>query len=706
MHRTLRSALRAGSELDAHGINWELLIHIDSPTPEMQAYITANQDFLVSFPLYRNSFKDLSASRNFMVGKAKGTIITFLDADDIVSESWLLAGVTKLQKLSKPAVLHTEWLINFGEQNLAWRKYDSRSKAEDALIMVWANRWDSVVMAPRRVFEDFPYAPNTDGFGSEDWHFGSQTLAAGIPHYVVPGTALFARRKDVSEMSIQQADRRTVHYTDLLDIDYFKHIDPAVIAGFQSRRPATTSASLRHKARSVSVRAAKKLAAAASAHPTLRGHADRARRRFAAGRQSAGAARFPAWLLDEWRALHAIDRQIFPDQQLLATIPFYISEMYELGIAYRNLVQYVSKQPDYIFVIPHLVAGGADLVVLNYVRALQKLHPDWHILVITTDNTPSPWADRLPEGVDYMPWGKVCVDSGIWQDLHLQLFARLIVQLRCKRLHIIQSALGFAFAAAYTRLLRANDYTVYACAFCEDIDDEGRFIGHIHSGLPAAYPALDAICTDNAAVADQLAWEYGLERDKFVVHYQPAEINQIIQPKSGHSEPLRILWASRVSTQKRPDLLKRIAQKLNPVDFAIDAYGSLHNDFTAEYFDGISALTYQGSFSGLQSIDLSDYDVFLYTSANDGVPNVLLGIAAAGLPIVASAAGGVGEFIKNNRTGLLIEPIDDIDAYVQALHLLKNDPGLAHELAVNAQQLLQTQHGPDVLEKQFRRLVS
>ncbi len=702
LHRTLRSALRASVKLDDKGIDWELLIHVDNATIETQEYITANQDFLQPFAIHYNSFKDLSASRNFMIGQAKGKYITFLDADDLISEQWLAAGVTYLQELGEPAVLHTEYLINFGKQNLVWQKYDSRSREEDALIMVWANRWDSAVMAPREVFETHPYAPNTKGFGSEDWHFGSQTLAAGVPHRVVPRTVLFARRRDVSEMSIQQTDFRTVHYTDLLDIDFFKTIDigktlgPEVVTTTLDRGHQSLN-NLKHVSRKTAVR----LYNVANRLPVLRPHIQTVKRlalaKLAAHRTPT-ANRFPKWLVEEWQAIHTIDKQIFPDKQLLATVPVYVSEMYELGITYRNLLQYVSAYPDYIVVVPHMVHGGADLVVLNYVHTLQTLHPDWHILVIATNDTPSPWAEKLPDSVDFMPWGRVCVESGIWQDLHLQLFARLIVQLRCKRLHIIQSALGFSFAEKYKRLLLENDYRVYACAFCEDVDDEGRFIGHIHSGLPHAYPALSRILTDNRAVIDQLANEYGLDEQRFLVHYQPAEIGDIQPPKHKASTPYRILWASRVTTQKRPDILKRIAERLDPEFYQLDAFGMLNGGYAANYFTGIPSLTYKGPFNGVESIATSDYDLFLYTSANDGVPNILLGMAAAGLPIVASNAGGVSEFIQNGKTGALIDPLEDIDAYVRAIDNLRQHPELAETYAKQAQQLLQTRHSQSAFQ--------
>jgi glycosyltransferase involved in cell wall biosynthesis len=67
------------------------------------------------------------------------------------------------------------------------------------------------------------------------------------------------------------------------------------------------------------------------------------------------------------------------------------------------------------------------------------------------------------------------------------------------------------------------------------------------------------------------------------------------------------------------------------------------------------------------------FDVAVLASEAEGLPNVLLEAAAAGLPIVATAAGGTVDVIEDGRTGLLI-PIGDEDALLAALQRLADDP--------------------------------
>jgi len=71
----------------------------------------------------------------------------------------------------------------------------------------------------------------------------------------------------------------------------------------------------------------------------------------------------------------------------------------------------------------------------------------------------------------------------------------------------------------------------------------------------------------------------------------------------------------------------------------------------------------------------------------DGLPNVILEAAAARLPVVASDVGGIGEFVVNEVTGLLV-PADDAPALAAAIRRLMDDPPLREKLADGASRKL------------------
>ena len=75
----------------------------------------------------------------------------------------------------------------------------------------------------------------------------------------------------------------------------------------------------------------------------------------------------------------------------------------------------------------------------------------------------------------------------------------------------------------------------------------------------------------------------------------------------------------------------------------------------------------------------------------DGVPNVLLEAAAAGLPIVACDAGGIGEFVIDGETGRLVLPGDPA-ALAEGLRSAASDPEATRRLAEGARKKVENEY--------------
>jgi glycosyltransferase involved in cell wall biosynthesis len=72
---------------------------------------------------------------------------------------------------------------------------------------------------------------------------------------------------------------------------------------------------------------------------------------------------------------------------------------------------------------------------------------------------------------------------------------------------------------------------------------------------------------------------------------------------------------------------------------------------------------------------LEDADVFVLSSRSEGAPLSILEAMAAGLPVVATAVGGIPEIVDDGTTGLLVPP-GDAAALAAALERLLADAGL------------------------------
>lgn len=82
---------------------------------------------------------------------------------------------------------------------------------------------------------------------------------------------------------------------------------------------------------------------------------------------------------------------------------------------------------------------------------------------------------------------------------------------------------------------------------------------------------------------------------------------------------------------------------------------------------------------------LDEADIYLTSPRVDNMPGSVLECFAAGLPVVATRAGGIPWVIEHERTGLLVD-CADAEAMAQAAIRLIEEPGLALRLARAARE--------------------
>lgn len=87
--------------------------------------------------------------------------------------------------------------------------------------------------------------------------------------------------------------------------------------------------------------------------------------------------------------------------------------------------------------------------------------------------------------------------------------------------------------------------------------------------------------------------------------------------------------------------------------------------------------------------EFSDHDIYLNTNRVDNMPVSVLEACAFGLPVVATAVGGVPHLLRDGQTGLLV-PDGDVAAMTSAVRRVLEEPGLAATLSANGRQLAES----------------
>lgn len=219
---TIGSAELAIARAEAAGYSVERLIGLDAPSDACKAYFA--QDSLSNWRRETAAFKDQGRARNSFAEKARGRWIAFLDGDDLWSENWLVEAARMLEDAEgrdETVIVHPElnWVFDRRAQIMA--KIGQDDPLFSPHYFYFTNHYDTLCIAARKVFLDFPYAHRDieNGFAFEDLQWNIETMAAGLKHVIARDTIIFKRRRNMSQ-TIRAGQRgATIRDLEPLKID-------------------------------------------------------------------------------------------------------------------------------------------------------------------------------------------------------------------------------------------------------------------------------------------------------------------------------------------------------------------------------------------------------------------------------------------------------------------------------------------------------
>lgn len=98
---------------------------------------------------------------------------------------------------------------------------------------------------------------------------------------------------------------------------------------------------------------------------------------------------------------------------------------------------------------------------------------------------------------------------------------------------------------------------------------------------------------------------------------------------------------------------------------------------------------------------LPAFDVFAMSSCMEGLGSIVLDAFAAGVPVAATAGGGLPELVRPGENGLLAA-VGDAPALADAINCLLENPALTKELSSKAKQRVRSEFSVARMVEQYQ----
>ncbi len=155
--------------------------------------------------------------------------------------------------------------------------------------------------------------------------------------------------------------------------------------------------------------------------------------------------------------------------------------------------------------------------------------------------------------------------------------------------------------------------------------------------------------------------------------------------KRQENKKLNVIYAGRMIKSKGVMEFFDIARKEKRVNFIFAGPGKLSEVLNRKVSkEKLGHIKIMGGVSKKEVEKLLlKSDIFAYPSwHSEGIPMAVLEAGEAGIPVLATDTGAIGEVIVNGKTGILVPP-KDRNAFKNALDIIINDKNLRNSLSKN-----------------------
>lgn len=365
----------------------------------------------------------------------------------------------------------------------------------------------------------------------------------------------------------------------------------------------------------------------------------------------------------------------------------------------RRCIDAIPEQRyDSVILMPAGRMGGADLVAAILAGALASQET---VLILRTDDPHwerDEWFPSAATSIDISEHMNDAADK-------TRLLYCLLGHIGARNIYNVNSRRAFETFVRYGSRL-AYQFNLHVYYFCADRTEAGHETGYPVQFFSNIFPHLTSALTDTEYLSTTLVERFGIpgkHAERVQCIYTPAMTEIPPEPvavESARSSATRrpcLLWAGRLDRQKRFDLVVEVAKAMPDVDFR--CWGKAVLDSPPDLDALPDNLEMNEPFSDYDELPLNECDGFFYTSAWDGLPTLLIELGGLGVPIAASAVGGVPELI-DETTGWPFAGDAGAEEAVAALRQLLADGDERVRRATALQHRIRDRHNMDTYRQQ------
>lgn len=354
--------------------------------------------------------------------------------------------------------------------------------------------------------------------------------------------------------------------------------------------------------------------------------------------------------------------------------------------------------------IPWVHVSGAVRIAGHLAMALAEIFGPDEVIIVQTENSEVQFPEWFPVGARHIDFAAAA--QGLDGANRERLLVEFLRSLKLDHVFNVNSR-TFWNALEHFGVALSKSTKLHSYFFCNEKNVYGDWVGYPVRMYHKFADILDSVICDSHFLANELEGRFlvpPMHGDRLRVLSTPIDVS--MEPVVPASRPAnqrpKVFWAGRFDRQKRVDVAYAIAAAMPDVDFHFWGKQTLDKGF--EKLKKPDNVTLEGVYQKFTDLPLAECDAWLYTAEWDGVPNMLIEVATAAVPLVGSIAGGTGEVLVEGLSWP-VNDIEDVEDYVAGLRRAIDKPGEARADALKLRQVVQKRHAKTAYEAAVRALI-